>query len=118
MYKTRVISSRCRSVALMWLSLALAVAAANAADLESVNVSQIVGIQNVSSIRVICMPEYQTVRLALTPERLLANYESSFELQRSSPSWPSFEDSAQQTTLVDSRDRGDHRWGILFRNSA
>jgi hypothetical protein len=104
------------NTALTWLSMTLALVAASAADSKSVSVSQIVGMESLSSIRVICTPEDQLVRLALTPERLLANYESSFELERSAPSWSKFEHSAQQTTLEDSGDRGDHRWAILFRN--
>jgi hypothetical protein len=67
---------------------------------------------------VICTPERQLVRIALTPERLLANYQSSFELGRSAPSWPKFEHSAEQTTLEGIGDKGDHRWAILFRDSA
>ena len=88
------------------------------AESKAVSLNQIVDFKDVASIRVLCTPEREFVRIALTPELLIANYQSSFELDRSASTWDKFEHSAAHTTLETSGERGDHRWAILFRDSS
>jgi hypothetical protein len=113
-----IISLRLIKIAVLWLTIALPFAAAAAADSKRVSVNEIVDLKSVTSIRVLCMPEHILVRIALTPELLIANYRSSFELERPASKWAEFERAAERTTLEDSGERGDHRWAILFRDSA
>jgi hypothetical protein len=104
--------------AVLWLSIAFPFVVMATADSKPVSVNEIVDLKSVTSIRVLCTPERELVRMALTPELLIANYRSSFELDRSASTWNEFERSAERTTLEGIRDRGDHRWAILFRDSA
>jgi hypothetical protein len=105
-------------VAVLWLSIAFPFTALATADSKTVSVNEIVDLKSVTSIRVLCTPERELVRIALTPELLIANYRSSFELDRSASTWNEFERSAERTTVERSGERGDHRWAILFRDSA
>lgn len=105
-------------VAFLWLTIAFPFGAVAIADSKPVSVNEIVDLKSVTSIRVLCTPERELVRIALTPELLIANYRSSFELDRSASAWNEFKRSAEHTTLEHSGERGDHRWAILFRDFA
>lgn len=89
-----------------------------AADSKQTSMNRIVNLEDVISIRVLSTPEREFVRTALTPELLLANYRSSFELKHAAPTWKEFERVVERTTLERSGEKGDHRWAILFRDSA
>lgn len=105
-------------VIVLLLIVAFQIATIRAADSKQTSMDRILDLEKVASIRVLSMPERDFVRAALTPELLLANYRSSFELKRAAPNWKGFEQAVKRTTLEGSSERGDHRWAILFRDSA
>ena len=111
-------SSCLRKAVVLSLVVASHFTSAHAAESKQVSLNKVVNLDGVVSIKVLSTPERETVRIALTPELLLANYRSSFELSRTAPGWKEFERSVERTTVEHSGDRGDHRWAILFRDSA
>jgi hypothetical protein len=74
-------------------------------------------LKEMGKIRVISIPESDLVRVALTPKLLAANYRGMLELERSAQEWAEFEKAVEQTNIIASTNKGDHRWAVLFQSS-
>src|SRR5678815_5040396 len=78
----------------------------------------LVNLKKMGKIRVISIPESDLVRVALTPKLLAANYRGLLEFDRSAPEWAEFEKAVEQTNIIASTSKGDHRWAVFFQTSS
>lgn len=119
MSKVPLINSLFRrgSVLFLFVLTALSLGDAFAENPRRIRLDTLIDLEKIESIRLVTVPESHSVRVALTPERLLANFTQTLELKATDDRWHGFLQAVRRTTVERGPDRGDHRWAILFRDS-
>lgn len=85
---------------------------------SKVKLSELIELDRVSSVKVICYPEENTVRAALTPDMLLSLYQRKIQIYNGeSKIWISLVKALDHTTLTIGGNSGDLRWALIFKDA-